>query len=710
MKNFSKKELFKYYKNTDFSEASISKDALLYKDYLFESEKNKPFVDESMINDGLNQTNKNLSESFYEIHDSMYNGKAKMNFNEYNKNYKGNKLSNPSSNFNSSNQVWRKQTKPNSKEYDQSEMVNAYNNTFQNDASYTLQSNNTNIFPQQKQINKLNNHANYNKESKSQKRKESNSYNNEYSNKINPNKNNIEISQTSFSLTCTDKSDFSDFFSNNKKIQKKDKNIPGKAYKNTISEKESDEEYLDNTHQNQNVNEVNSKKLKNNKRLTKSDSDYESIINTYVDKSESQEPQQSQIFNAMTEEEIKKESELINIKEADFQEKLYSDLKENNNFNIENFSNKNFNEAIINNLTSINPNGLNFQKISEINKQLKYPQNKPLWYINHLEANSSFGPLSTKQLENLYFEKKINENTKVRFIDLIKFKNKANFEFIPIKELQSPEILAEIEMSGLYKSLANELSMVKVKVIDVKKLLSNNNPSVVSNIVSRNKITVVSSNGNINKNYKPPKKIKEPEKLELPPYDKNLFESKAIKKEEKNLNNILNPNQNKIMALTGNNLYNHTNNNKNKNNKNNINNNKQNFLNDENGNLDEIYPQHGELHDLINKQMNHVFDDDDEKDFIYFDNDISAIPKPNVLNNKIKEEEKKENLNANKNMNNLLNQNNYNNQAEIPMNIVSNKKNKKKGKAQKVELKTGFYTLTEQEKVYDPIYIVGEKK
>lgn len=84
-----------------------------------------------------------------------------------------------------------------------------------------------------------------------------------------------------------------------------------------------------------------------------------------------------------------------------------------------------------------------------INKYLKYGKEKPLWYIFHPVAKSSFGPCSTENLEEMYCGNMVNGHSEVRFIDIYSFKNKKPFSFFKLKELDDPNFLENIEYSSL---------------------------------------------------------------------------------------------------------------------------------------------------------------------------------------------------------------------------------------------------------------------
>lgn len=99
--------------------------------------------------------------------------------------------------------------------------------------------------------------------------------------------------------------------------------------------------------------------------------------------------------------------------------------------------------------------------VYKINEKLKYPKGDPLWYIYHTVAKSSFGPISSIQLEEIYNNKNIDGQTDVRFIDIFKIKNKGPFSYFKLKEIENPHFLRDcIDGSSLVRYI-DELNKVK---------------------------------------------------------------------------------------------------------------------------------------------------------------------------------------------------------------------------------------------------------
>lgn len=89
--------------------------------------------------------------------------------------------------------------------------------------------------------------------------------------------------------------------------------------------------------------------------------------------------------------------------------------------------------------------------ITLVNSHIKISENSPLWYIFHSQANSSFGPISTKVLQNMYAKKVLNEDCKLRFIDTFNLKGCKTFDFFNLKEVGTKRFLERIVLSDLNK-------------------------------------------------------------------------------------------------------------------------------------------------------------------------------------------------------------------------------------------------------------------
>jgi len=168
-------------------------------------------------------------------------------------------------------------------------------------------------------------------------------------------------------------------------------------------------------------------------------------------------------------------------------------------------------------------NTVDISLIYKINDRINYPKEQPLWYIYHTGAKSSFGPLSSTALEEMYIKGLIAGQSEVRFIDLITLKNKKPFDFFKLKDIET-NIVSDIEASSLifYSSglikKDDEVRNVKVqentnnnannsntqKVLpsqdSIYNINSNNNANNNSNNVNSNTTTNTSSNKHYNNN------------------------------------------------------------------------------------------------------------------------------------------------------------------------------------------------------------------
>ena len=66
---------------------------------------------------------------------------------------------------------------------------------------------------------------------------------------------------------------------------------------------------------------------------------------------------------------------------------------------------------------------------------------------------SSFGPMTTTQIENMYNSKQIFSNSLIRFVDIYERRNHNQFDFFPIKELEDETLLNEVIPSKILKYL-----------------------------------------------------------------------------------------------------------------------------------------------------------------------------------------------------------------------------------------------------------------
>ena len=257
----------------------------------------------------------------------------------------------------------------------------------------------------------------------------------------------------------------------------------------------------------------------------------------------------------------------------------------------------NYNFREVNKQTNFS--SIDIKSIFKINEKINYPKNEPLWYIYHIVSKSSFGPVSSFQLEEMYNKKNIDGMSDIRFIDIFKLRNKGCFAYFKLKELTNTNFLIEdIEPTILLKYV-DELNNLKKQEIELK--LSEKRKEI--NIPERE-----------NNNKKKPKQkyVDFEDIISEPPRNQAIINIE--KKQEKNVVKIK------------------------------------------------------------------------EDISIKIKNDKSVI------------DEELEEINTNKTVN------------SIQGNIKKKPGKKTKGKPVEIDIKTGFFTLSQQEKEYDPIYICGDSQ
>ena len=87
--------------------------------------------------------------------------------------------------------------------------------------------------------------------------------------------------------------------------------------------------------------------------------------------------------------------------------------------------------------------------INLVNSTLNYPKDKPLWYIYHEGAESSYGPLSSNYINEMIDMNLLNENSKIRFIDVFVYRGTEQFEFFYIKDIKTDNFHSNIEISNI---------------------------------------------------------------------------------------------------------------------------------------------------------------------------------------------------------------------------------------------------------------------
>lgn len=100
---------------------------------------------------------------------------------------------------------------------------------------------------------------------------------------------------------------------------------------------------------------------------------------------------------------------------------------------------------------------VNIEKIYKINQRLNYNKKDPLWYIFHPIGKSSFGPLSSLNIEELYNDHKINGECEIRFIDIYSIKNIEPFKYFRLKEVERSDFINRIVISPKVNQVFNSM-------------------------------------------------------------------------------------------------------------------------------------------------------------------------------------------------------------------------------------------------------------
>lgn len=87
--------------------------------------------------------------------------------------------------------------------------------------------------------------------------------------------------------------------------------------------------------------------------------------------------------------------------------------------------------------------------IYKVNDTLDYPKDKPLWYIYHEQAESSYGPLSSKLIIEMIGMKMLNESSKIRLVDIYIYRGAEQFDFFKVKDIKTDNFHDNIRVSPL---------------------------------------------------------------------------------------------------------------------------------------------------------------------------------------------------------------------------------------------------------------------
>lgn len=128
-----------------------------------------------------------------------------------------------------------------------------------------------------------------------------------------------------------------------------------------------------------------------------------------------------------------------------------------------------------------NKNNLQYRQYEQVkidniyllNKKLNYNVDAPLWYVFHPIGQASFGPLSSKQLTDLYNIKIIDGSWLVRLLDIFEFKNINEFQYVKLTIINKDDWINEVndskllQYTELYKISQNILNgNNKTKIVD----------------------------------------------------------------------------------------------------------------------------------------------------------------------------------------------------------------------------------------------------
>jgi hypothetical protein len=144
--------------------------------------------------------------------------------------------------------------------------------------------------------------------------------------------------------------------------------------------------------------------------------------------------------------------------------------------------------------------------IFKVNEFLKYPNHEPLWYILHPVAKSSFGPLSSNSIEEMWNNKVANTATEIRFIDIFHIRNKLPFIYFKLSDIEGNEFKESIELNPLIKTYSHVGQVEKSPVntqTEVEKMIESITPVKSSNmntICLSDKEKKIAQHGDIIKN------------------------------------------------------------------------------------------------------------------------------------------------------------------------------------------------------------------
>jgi hypothetical protein len=112
--------------------------------------------------------------------------------------------------------------------------------------------------------------------------------------------------------------------------------------------------------------------------------------------------------------------------------------------------------------------------IYSVNKRLQLGESVPLWYLFHSVVKSSYGPLSSIQIESMFNNKQVFSNSLIRLIDIFEKRNAEPFSFFFIKDLNDA-FINDIGPSKLWRNLGFNNVVVKENDFSLEKESKNKN-------------------------------------------------------------------------------------------------------------------------------------------------------------------------------------------------------------------------------------------
>lgn len=110
---------------------------------------------------------------------------------------------------------------------------------------------------------------------------------------------------------------------------------------------------------------------------------------------------------------------------------------------------------------STDPKIVEIKRIFKINEYLKVEHKKPLWYIYHTAGKSSFGPLTSENIEQMYNTKMLNGESDVRLIDVYAIDEGEGFKYFKLKEIEKSNFIKRICLSKQVRNALDNFTKLK---------------------------------------------------------------------------------------------------------------------------------------------------------------------------------------------------------------------------------------------------------